>query len=214
LAGFLVCKIFDFKGQTRKRMAPRLLSPCLLVYLATPRLPALHLRHSVPANLFMVRYVRTLLLVWIASPFVAGLAQLADLTPRPELSPEQVVQFQVTALQHNDDPKADAGIERAFLFASPSNKTATGPLGKFARILKGPAYSPMINNVSSSIIGSNLVGDQARVAIKVVAASGRHVTYVFVLSKQSEGEFSNCWMTDSVLLLDEGEDSSDQGLTI
>ena len=161
-----------------------------------------------------MRFFRTLLLVAIASPFIAGAAPLADLTPRPEITPEQVVQFQVTALQHNDDPQTDAGIERVFRFASPSNKTATGPLEKFAQIVKSPAYSPMLNNVSSSIVGSDVEGDKAKIAVKVFGATGRPVTYIFVLSKQSEGEFSNCWMTDAVMPLDGGEDSSDQGLTI
>jgi hypothetical protein len=161
-----------------------------------------------------VRLFRTLLLVAIASPFIAGAAPLADLTPRPEITPEQVVQFQVTALQHNDDPQTDAGIERVFRFASPSNKTATGPLEKFAQIVKSPAYSPMLNNVSSSIVGSDVEGDKAKIAVKVFGPTGRPVTYIFVLSKQSEGEFSNCWMTDAVMPLDGGEDSSDQGLTI
>jgi Domain of unknown function (DUF4864) len=161
-----------------------------------------------------VQYFQRFLLIWIALPVVAGVAQLADLSPRPELSPEQVVQFQVTALQYNDNPQADAGIERAFRFASPSNKAATGPLEKFARMLKGPAYSPMINNVSSSIVGSNSQGDKAKVTVEVFTASGRRVTYVFLLSKQTEGEFANCWMTDAVMRLDEGDDSSDQSLTI
>jgi hypothetical protein len=150
----------------------------------------------------------------IALPPVAGVAQLADLTPRPEMTPEQVVQFQVTALQRNDDPQPDAGIERAYRFASPSNKTATGPLEKFAQILKGPVYSPMLNNVSSSIVGSDMKGDKAKVAVKIFASTGRPVTYVFVLTKQSEGEFSNCWMTDGVLPLSQGQDSSNQDLTI
>ena len=72
----------------------------------------------------------------------------------------------------------------------------------------------MLNNVSSSIVGSDVEGDKAKVAVKVFGATGRPVTYIFVLSKQSEGEFSNCWMTDAVMPLDGGEDSSDQGLTI
>ena len=145
---------------------------------------------------------------------MGGVAALADITPGPEMSPEQVVQFQLNALQRNDDPQADAGIERAFRFASPSNKTAIGPLEKFARIVKRNPYAPMLNNVSSSIVGSDLKGDRARVAVKILTATGRQVTYVFVLSRQNEGEFNNCWMTDAVLPVDEGEDSSDQDLTI
>lgn len=150
----------------------------------------------------------------MASPLVVGVAQLAELTPRPDLSPEQVVQFQVTAFQRNDDPETDAGIERAFRFASPSNKTSTGPIEKFAHIVRSPAYSPLLNNASSSIVGSDVEGDKAKVVIKVFAATGRQVTYVFILSKQSKGEFNNCWMTDGVMPLDVGKDSPDQGLTI
>jgi hypothetical protein len=72
----------------------------------------------------------------------------------------------------------------------------------------------MLNNVSSSIVGSDVEGDNAKIAVKIFAATGRQVTYVFALSKQSEGEFSNCWMTDAVMLLDGVEDSSDQHLAI
>jgi hypothetical protein len=161
-----------------------------------------------------VHLVRILLLLAFAWSFDVGLAQLSDLTPRPELSPEQVVQYQVAVLQHNDDPKSDAGIERAFRFASPSNKQVTGPLENFIRIVKSPAYSPMLNNRSSLIIGSEVKDDQAKIAVKVVAAGGRQVTYVFVLSRQNEGEFNNCWMTDAVAPLEDGEDGSDQGVTI
>ena len=155
--------------------------------------------------------VSLLFLAWAPG---SGLAQVADLTPRPELSPEQVVRYQADALQHNDEPKMDAGIERAFRFASPSNKAMTGPLEKFIRIVKGPAYSSMLNSVSSSIVGSEVKDDQARFAVHFVTADGRQVTYIFVLSKQNEGEFNNCWMTDGVAPLEQGEDGPDQGVTI
>src|SRR3984957_18998229 len=92
--------------------------------------------------------------LFLISVLASGLAQVADLKPKPELSPEQVVQYQAEALQHNDEPKPDAGIERAFRFASPSNKQVTGPVENFARIVKSPAYAPLLNNESSSIVGS------------------------------------------------------------
>lgn len=161
-----------------------------------------------------MRFVQILLLLAFAWLSDVTVAQLSDLTPRPDLTPEQVVQYQVSALQHNDDPKSDAGIERVFRFASPSNKQVTGPLEKFVQIVKSPAYSPMLNNASSSIVGSEQKDNQAKVTVKVVAADGSHVTYVFVLSKQSEGEFNNCWMTDGVAPLKLSEDSPDQGVTI
>lgn len=158
--------------------------------------------------------VRLSLLLALASFSNIGMAQSPDSGPRPELSPEQVVQYQVAALQHNDDPAADTGIERAFRFASPSNRQATGPLANFIRILKSPVYAPMLDNRSSVIVGSEIKEGQAKILVKVVAANGQQVTYVFLLSKQNEGEFNNCWMTDGVAPLQEGEDGSDQGVTI
>jgi hypothetical protein len=161
-----------------------------------------------------VHLFRILLLLSLAWASDIGLAQLADLAPRPELSPEEVVQYQVAALQQNDDPKSDAGIERAFRFASPSNKQVTGPLEHFLRIVKSPAYSPLLNSRSSAIVGSELKDDQAKIAVKIVTADGRALTYVFILSKQNEGEFHDCWMTDGVAPLNEAEDGADQGVTI
>jgi hypothetical protein len=159
---------------------------------------------------WLIRILFFLSCAWASDP---GSAQLADLTPQPDLSPEQVVQYQVAALQQNDDPKSNAGIERAFRFASPNNKEATGPLENFVRIVKSPAYSPLLNNRSSLIFGSEVKGDQAKVGVKIVAADGRELTYIFILSKQNQGDFINCWMTDGVAPLKEAEDGSDQGVT-
>ena len=161
-----------------------------------------------------VRLVRIVLLLWCAWASEVAFSELADLVPRPELSPQQVVQYQVAALQQNDDPKSDAGIERAFRFASPSNKQVTGPLEKFVQIVKSPAYSSLLYNRSSAIVGSEVNGGQAKVAVKIVAADGREVTYVFALSKQNGGHFNDCWMTDAVAPLKGAEDGSDQGVTI
>ena len=161
-----------------------------------------------------MRFVRILLLLELVCSRDLGVAQLADLSPRPELSPQEVVQYQITALQHNDVPTSDAGIERAFRFASPANKQVTGPLEKFVQILKSPAYSPMLNNLSASVVGSEIKDEQAKIAVQVVAADGRQVTYVFVLSREKEGEFNHCWMTDAVAPLENREDGSDQGVTI
>ena len=166
------------------------------------------------ANLFYMRLVRMLFLLLFAWASDVSLAQLSDLTPRPELSPEQVVQYQVTAFQHNNEPQSDAGIQRAFRFASPANKQVTGPLENFVQIVKSPVYSPMLNNRSSLIVGSQVQDDEAKIAVKVIAADGRQVTYVFALSKQADGEFNNCWMTDAVAPLEDGDTSSDQGVTI
>ena len=82
------------------------------------------------------------------------------------------------------------------------------------QIVKSPVYSPMLKNRSSSIVGSQVQDDQAKIAVKILAADGRQVTYVFDLSRQTEGEFNNCWMTDAVVPLEDNNNSADQSVTI
>ena len=157
---------------------------------------------------------RKIVFVLIFWPIVAGFAQVPELNPEPKLSPEEVVQYQVSALQHNDDPHPDAGIERTFRFASPSNKSQTGPLEHFVSIVKSVAYLPMINNLASSVVGSRIAGDHARVVIRITAEKGPDLSYLFVLTKQHDGALDNCWMTDSVVPIPQDETLSDEAITI
>jgi hypothetical protein len=62
-------------------------------------------------------------------------------TPDPALSPAEVVEIQLTALQANDAPQTDAGIAQIWVFAHPDNKRMTGPLPRFAQMIKGPLLS-------------------------------------------------------------------------
>jgi Domain of unknown function (DUF4864) len=136
-------------------------------------------------------------------------AEQSELVPNPGLSPEQVVQYQMEALRRNDEPKPDAGIERSFRFSSPANRLATGPLEKFSGIVRSPAYAPMLNHLSSAISATRIEGNEAKIAVMVVTGTGRRVTYLFLLSKQGDGEFRDCWMTDAVMRLPEQETGSE-----
>jgi hypothetical protein len=122
-----------------------------------------------------------------------------DPRPSPELSPEAVVRLQVEALQRNDEPHPDAGIEAAFRFASPANRRATGPIERFAAMVKGPAYGAMLGFERAEYGEMRVEGDRAAQRVTLVQPDGRRVSYVFGLSKQSGGEYDACWMTDSVL---------------
>jgi hypothetical protein len=144
------------------------------------------------------------LAVWVSS------ASGQDLQPSPELTPQEVVQVQVDALRRNDVPSPDAGIERSFRFASPSNRLATGPLAHFTRIVRSPAYSPLLNSISATVTESQVEGDEAKVLVQVVSASGQEVYYLFLLSKQQTGECNACWMTDAVLRLERERTDADQ----
>ena len=116
--------------------------------------------------------------------------------PRPEYKPEQVVQIVMDVLQNNDAD--DSGIAVTFNFASPDNKKVTGPLERFVPMVKTPAYRPMIGCKEVSLAKPVVTDDQAVQAVTVTAADGAKVQYVFLLSKQPDGEFKGCWMTDGV----------------
>ncbi len=119
--------------------------------------------------------------------------------PNKNMTPAQVVRTQMEALQHNDTPHADAGIETTFAFASPENKLATGPLEHFIGIVKAPAYLPMLNCKSVTYDPIVIDGDTAKQRVHIVGADGTRGVYVFLLSRQTDGPFAGCWMNDGCI---------------
>jgi len=124
---------------------------------------------------------------------------LAAPHPTPSLSPGKVVAIVLNALRHNDDPTQDAGIATTFEFASPANREATGPLERFTTMIKNPAYRSMLGFRSATQGRIEMDGSHARQRVVIVGQDGAEVTYVFLLSKQSDGPYANCWMTDGVI---------------
>jgi hypothetical protein len=127
--------------------------------------------------------------------FVISAAQADDeirLAPDPRYSPEEVVQIQLEALQKED-------IEVTFRFASPSNKSQTGPLERFARMIEGPLYSPMIGSLTIYYYPVEIREHLAFQRVKLFGKGGEEVIYVFYLSKQTASPYENCWMTDAVI---------------
>ena len=120
-----------------------------------------------------------------------------DPVPSPDLSPAEVVRIQVEALQANDDPRPDAGIEAAFRFASPGNRRATGPLPRFAQMIR-QGYGDMLGFAAAEYDPVKVEGDRAAQRVTLVQADGRRVAYVFGLSRQRGGDCDGCWMTDAV----------------
>ena len=66
--------------------------------------------------------------------------------PDPSIAPVEVVAIQLKALQFNDNPEPDFGIAQTWAFAHPRNRAATGPLPRFASMIKGPSYAKMLNH--------------------------------------------------------------------
>ncbi len=119
--------------------------------------------------------------------------------PSPRYSPEEVVRIQVDALRNNDDD--DRGIEIVFRFASPANRSATGPLPRFAAMIRGPVYHPMLNHLSAVYDDMQVAGDLAMQQVAIASRDERVFVYAFILRRQKEGPYTGCWMTEGVTVV-------------
>jgi hypothetical protein len=112
-------------------------------------------------------------------------------SPHPRYGPDEIVRMQLEALQRND-------IEVTFRFASPANRTQTGPLERFTQMIESPAYKPMLGSLTINYYRLEMSQNYARQRVQLISKGGEEVVYVFYLSKQTDAPYENCWMTDMV----------------
>ncbi len=139
----------------------------------------------------------TALLVVFAAP-VWG-TDLPQTEPHPSLSPQDVVSIQIEALQNNDIPYEDRGIEVTFNFASPANQRMTGPLERFKEMVRNPVYGPMINHRNAKYENLMVEGEFARIDVILNSKEGEYLGYRSILSRQHGNEYEGSWMTDAVI---------------
>ena len=126
-------------------------------------------------------------------------ARAADLVvPDPSIAPEEVVAIQMKALQFNDNPVPDFGIAQTWNFAHPRNRAMTGPLPRFAGMLKGPAYGQMLNHASHRIVPVPSDGDRVNFDVFMETSRGNVLFFNWAVELVKGGEFDNCWMTVAV----------------
>jgi hypothetical protein len=138
-------------------------------------------------------------LVTVALLTMAVPSWAADLLmPDPALSPAEVVSIQLDALQANDTPETDAGITQTWAFAHPDNKRVTGPLPRFAQMIKGPLYQILLGHRSHEIKEASRSDNEAVFAVTVTSQTGEVVGYRWSVAKVAEGEDAGAWMTIAV----------------
>ena len=118
--------------------------------------------------------------------------------PAPTLGPEEVVVSVLEALSRNDQPTKDRGIEVTFSFASPANRAMIGPLDRFGDLVREEVYRPLLYHSHAVRGAMKVVGDRAQQRVIITSVGGQRVAYTFTLSRQSDGPFKGCWMTDGV----------------
>ena len=141
-----------------------------------------------------------LLLVFVVTVRAGrGTAAPEATEPDPSLTPEQVIAIQLHALQNNSRLKNDRGIEITFNLASPANRAMTGPLSRFIDMVKNPLYSVMLDFESFETAPMERDGEMVQQRVTLLHKDGRRAIFMWVLSKQKEAPYVDCWMTDTVI---------------
>jgi hypothetical protein len=118
--------------------------------------------------------------------------------PSPQLTPDDVVAIVLDALSRNDIPVKDHGISVTFTFSSPANRAFVGPIESFADLVRDDTYRPLLYHRHAARGVAHVNGDRATVRVVVTTAAGERVAYLFALSRQTDGQYRGCWMTDGV----------------
>lgn len=144
-------------------------------------------------------------LLWMASVLASGVRadDVTALVPSVDYGPDEVVEIVVDALRDNPQLEDDAGIETVFRFASPGNRRVTGPVERFATMIKR-GFSDMLGFASSRYEAIEVKEDTAVQVVWLMQRDGRETGYAFQLGRQSGGEFDGMWMTEAVVPLGEG----------
>jgi hypothetical protein len=145
-----------------------------------------------------VRY-NTILCVFLTLLCLSIGARAAELVyPNPEIAPAEVIAIQLNGLQYNDSPEADAGIRQTWAFAHPRNRAMTGPLPRFATMLKGPGYAMMLNHASHQIVPANSGDGWRQFDVLMEAGNGEVLQFAWIIEKVTKGRYKDCWMTVAV----------------
>lgn len=118
--------------------------------------------------------------------------------PNPRLSPREVVQLQLNALQRVDHPTKDAGFAIVFRFTSPENREQTGPLPRFSAMIRN-GFGELINFKAARLLTPVQQDGRVLQPVELTTLAGRTFRYVFVLRRQEQAPYKDCWMTDGVI---------------
>jgi hypothetical protein len=116
--------------------------------------------------------------------------------PSPDRVPEDVVRLQLEGLADTKDP--DRGMLQCFWHASPGNRLVTGPLDRFAAMIRREPYGVLTEPQLTAIGRPEILDSEARVMVTIVDQANEVHAFVFVLARQQEAPFEGCWMTEGV----------------
>lgn len=128
-------------------------------------------------------------------------AELASFElPHPQMTPVDVVKLQLRSLAVRH---GELGILQCRCFASPANRASTGAWQDFASMVRRPPYAAL-GTAEHYLVGTPTIDrDTARVVVTLLDEQHieQHIkTFIWILRKQADDEFRDCWLTDAVLI--------------
>jgi len=139
------------------------------------------------------------LLIFIIILILSSNSNCEIIKPNVSLEPNKVIEIQLTALQKNNNPYQNAGIEQTWEFAHPSNRIFTGPLKRFTNMMYSSSYKMMLNHQKHEILEVKVHNEIAFYFIELTDIEGNQYGFQWILEKVSiEDIYENCWMTTSV----------------
>ena len=131
--------------------------------------------------------------------FVSKISLAELIKPNSNLLPKEVISIQLTALQKNNLPYDNAGIEQTWEFAHPSNRKFTGPLINFIKMMYSKSYSIMLNHKQHKIIPVENKIHVSYFFIELIDENDNKFGFQWTVERiLVEGEFKDCWMTSGV----------------
>jgi len=121
--------------------------------------------------------------------------------PAPEVEVQDVVKIQLAGLSDEDSAR---GVLQCRAFASPDNRAATGTAEQFARVVRNERFR-ILTSPERVLVGKPTFDERNNARVLVTLIDGKKLkSFVWVLSKQTESPYADCWMTDGVFPLVSG----------
>jgi hypothetical protein len=149
---------------------------------------------------------------------VSATATIEDLTargagqlqqPDPDLSPADVVRVQLAGLA---DARGDGlGVLQCFLFASPRNRLATGPLDWFAEMVRTEPFARLARPRAVLVGEPQIDGRFAKLLVTTIGRDDQLHAFAFILYRQDAAPFADCWMTEAVYPVGEMAPPAERG---
>ncbi|EFJ41252.1 hypothetical protein VOLCADRAFT_43444, partial [Volvox carteri f. nagariensis] len=127
-----------------------------------------------------------------------GIGVVQPTAPSPELSPEQIVEAHLAALQRKDVPAA-------FQFLSAGSRKIIGDVHKFAEnVAKHRRYGGLLGHIVATSVRRCMARPTTFLEIvSVTSASGTRFVFCYILSQETSGSGAGCWSIDFIKVVDD-----------